>query len=345
MKPIFRKGRLLRAASALVSMAVLATAMAASAFAYSRVDTAATAGLTAGFAEGKGAQVRLYKVAEVSDAVRFTLTDEFKGAEIDADKLQSVEQAGTWTDYANTFDAYARAKNITPTATAAAGEDGNARFESLSVGLYLLTADTTVVREGDTDYSYTPGAALVLLPTLQQDDSWEYNPTVTLKTVKDFVKDYQDLQVTKKWSGGDENNRPDVKIQLVRDSEVVETVTLNADNDWTYTWKDLTSRYVNDNGETKTYSYTVNEESVPSGYKVSVSQNGTEFTVTNTRKSSGGGSSSSSETAAEPTPTPVPAAGTLPQTGALNWPVPVLTVGGLVLVAAGWLLLKSRKEN
>lgn len=36
---------------------------------------------------------------------------------------------------------------------------------------------------------------------------------------------------------------------------------------------------------------------------------------------------------------------TLPQTGQLNWPIPVMAVLGLCLFAAGWLLRFGRKKN
>lgn len=49
----------------------------------------------------------------------------------------------------------------------------------------------------------------------------------------------------------------------------------------------------------------------------------------------------------EPTAKPTPKPPTLPQTGQLNWPVPILIVAGLFLFAAGWILTVSckRKKN
>ena len=43
-----------------------------------------------------------------------------------------------------------------------------------------------------------------------------------------------------------------------------------------------------------------------------------------------------------PTPTPTP---TLPQTGQLNWPIPVLVICGLVLCTVGWALRRSGKKD
>lgn len=52
------------------------------------------------------------------------------------------------------------------------------------------------------------------------------------------------------------------------------------------------------------------------------------------------------ENPAEPAATPAPTAQTiLPQTGQLNWPVPVLTVAGLLLILVGWYLSFGRQEK
>ena len=53
--------------------------------------------------------------------------------------------------------------------------------------------------------------------------------------------------------------------------------------------------------------------------------------------SSSGGSSSGSGSSG--------AAGTLPQTGQLNWPIPVLSAAGLCLFFLGWMLRYSRQRK
>ena len=47
----------------------------------------------------------------------------------------------------------------------------------------------------------------------------------------------------------------------------------------------------------------------------------------------------------EPTPPPTEPDPSLPQTGQLNWPVPVLATAGLLLFAAGWGLYHSQKKD
>lgn len=46
-----------------------------------------------------------------------------------------------------------------------------------------------------------------------------------------------------------------------------------------------------------------------------------------------------------PTTPPKPSEPTLPQTGQLNWPIPVLVVLGLCLFSFGWVLRFGRKKN
>lgn len=47
----------------------------------------------------------------------------------------------------------------------------------------------------------------------------------------------------------------------------------------------------------------------------------------------------------KPTTPPKPSEPTLPQTGQLNWPIPVLVISGLCLFSAGWILRFGRKKD
>lgn len=113
------------------------------------------------------------------------------------------------------------------------------------------------------------------------------------------------ITVNKVWSGS--NTHPDsVKVTLVQiDAEgnqvELETVTLNEDNGWSATFKDLPAFYLNSDGKQCDYSYTVQEEAV-SGWSSSteISQDGLVITLTNTKKSEEGSGNPN------PDPTPAP---------------------------------------
>lgn len=100
---------------------------------------------------------------------------------------------------------------------------------------------------------------------------------------------YKDISVKKSWSDYDNESgaRPSsVEIGLYRSTSAnvstsgnaYKTATLNASNNWSYTWTDL----VDKDGNT-TYYYAVKEMSVPTYYTASYSQpgSGTSATVTN----------------------------------------------------------------
>ena len=94
-----------------------------------------------------------------------------------------------------------------------------------------------------------------------------HTPNTVSRTVKKF------------WNDADNKDklRPEsVKIQLMADGSALgETVTLNAENQWTYTWNDLPQM-----SQGKEIDYTAKEVEVPGGYTVSYSED--TFTITNT---------------------------------------------------------------
>lgn len=79
--------------------------------------------------------------------------------------------------------------------------------------------------------------------------------------------------VEKVWN---DNNNPDrptsITVQLLRNGEVVETVTLSAANGWSYNWPELDAGY----------TWSVKEVNVAEGYTASVAKSGTTFIITNT---------------------------------------------------------------
>ena len=101
-----------------------------------------------------------------------------------------------------------------------------------------------------------------------------------------------------------------VTIQLLKNGNVVKTATLNAQNNWQITYNDMP----------ESDDYSIKEVDVPKGFTATYKQNGYVFTAINTSN--------------------------LIQTGQLIWPIPILAISGMLLIAAGVMLLqKKRKAN
>ena len=120
-------------------------------------------------------------------------------------------------------------------------------------------------------------------------------------------------RVQKRWDDpGYSSKRPgSITVELLRNGQVYDTVTLTAAGNWQYTWENLPS---------KDSQWTV-REIVPQGYKGTLWQEGDTFILQNSYMGM-----------------------KLPQTGQLWWPVPVMALGGLALLALG-LGLKKRQRH
>ena len=145
--------------------------------------------------------------------------------------------------------------------------------------------------------------------------------------------------VRKRWE--DDNDEKglrskSVTVQLIKDGIVYKTAQLNGSNDWSYRFDNLPNA-----------KYTVKEISAEGYYTSYEVTNGNVCTITNTL---GEGSD-------EPPPEPfVPAFGedsipdgayeeaaAIPNTGSLNWPVPVLAVLGIAFLLCGLAFLPENR--
>ncbi len=96
------------------------------------------------------------------------------------------------------------------------------------------------------------------------------NDVLTVKNVKII----DELTVTKQWIASEGVAHPEsVDVILYQDGRAFETVTLNAENNWTHSWTGLTEAHV----------WTVDEKAVPEGYEKTVTNEGYHFTITNTK--------------------------------------------------------------
>jgi hypothetical protein len=265
----------------------------------------------------------LYRVATVTEdgAIQIEPAFENSGVSLSEDDLED-----SWSASAVTLENYVVARiadddPIAPSASAQTNEMGVAEFEPLPDGLYLLVGSQVTI--GQT--VYTPLAMLIDLPTLGGYSLRDAANTVHVKTSsREREETPIELSVIKVWKDdGHEDQRPtEVTVTLYADEVAFDTVTLNADNNWRFTWTDL-----DDTGR-----WNLMESDIPEGYTVTSVQDGTTFVVTNTYQ----------ETPDTPT---TPSQSKLPQTGQLWWPVSILAICGMAMVLVGVGLRKRGNDR
>ncbi len=230
-------------------------------------------------------QVSLYRVADEN----YNLVAAFSHYSIDL--KQDVQGA------ANALENRILMDGIEADACVTSDSVGNASFTGLESGIYLV-----VGKEVESNgVFYMPQVSLV---SLSGDLSVDLKVETSDKPSR--------IHVLKVWKRDNKKSRPkSIEVCLLRsDGIVVDKVVLNSDNQWSNTWDNLST----------SYTYSVMETSVPSGYKESCTREKDTIVLTNT-----GSDKYRVEKKDE----------VLPNSGQLWWPVPVLLFVGLVLFGLG----------
>ena len=216
--------------------------------------------------------VMLYKVADISADLQYTLTPPFGGSGL---ILNGVQTQGEWNVIRSTLETQILADKIAPTTEAETNASGQVLFTGLTPGLYLASAVEVV--QGDLTCFFD--AALVALPGLGTDGLWQYQEAITAKPqVLPPIEPDEDIQlkVLKLWKGDEgRTDRPKrIQVEIFQDGVSYETVILSEENNWSYSWT------AKDDGA----SWKVVERNVPAGYTMTVEQRETAFVITNARQ-------------------------------------------------------------
>ncbi len=314
-----------------------------------------------------GAEFSIYMVATADEYGNLTTTEKFSGYNVNIEDGDD----DAWKALATTLEGYVLRDQILPTDSKKTDGQGFAYFPNngvkLRTGLYLVLG----TRHSQNGVIYETLPFMILMPTQDpHEKEWNYDVSLSPKyeLCSGHITEKVNCKVLKVWNDkGNEDIRPDeVVMQLLKDGKIYDTVTLNSENNWRYQWSDLES----------THQWRVVEKELDD-YTVEVSREGVAFVITNT---------CTKETPTEPVPTiepttspdkpndnpndnstnpvtpdnpsnpdtpnnpanPVkPNDSTLPQTGQLWWPVPMLSAAGLLLIVIGLLCLrgKNNEEN
>ena len=276
----------------------------------------------------ENAEVQIYRVAQYAPDGSFVLTGAFSKYSVPLNDLESTQ----WRALAQTLETYVIRDQIPAQEKKQTDLSGTVRFENLDNGLYLVCAKR--YRSGNK--TYVPQASLV---------AWSKADVQTTQVVRlkydvilpgggssspgaDAGATPQRITrtVRKIWQNETaQSERPkQIAVQLLKDGVLADTVILNEENGWSYTW----------NGLNPDSQWRVAEAEVPDGYTVLSTQEANTFLITNSYQVQAKEATPAQSVAQSPT-----LEESLPQTGVLWWPIPILICGMLLC----WIL--GRREG
>lgn len=240
----------------------------------------------------KGAELTIYKVADAkikNHNLYYEYTEDFKECAANLNKLNDDNFAN---EVKKCFKSELVGKSLIT------DSNGIVEFKKLDLGLYLIRQTNNVKGYSKID------SFLSVIPK-EENNSFVYDVNAYPKT--DIYKTI-DLTIIKKWNATKSEISDSVKVALYDDEEVVDTVILNNENNWTYVFEDIP----------KSANYRVEELEIPTNFVATYEQDGNVFTVTNTDK--------------------------LVQTGQIFYPIIILSTIGVISIIVGIYDIK-RKEN
>lgn len=158
--------------------------------------------------------------------------------------------------------------------------------------------------------------------TITEDKVDGYKTTVKAFDVTNTLETVH-IYGAKTWKNDKESNRPkSITIHLYADGKELTYEDVTKDDGWKWDFGERPKYTVKD-GKITEIKYTIKEDKV-TGYTTKIDG----YNVTNTKNK-----------------TPYSSSDKLMQTGQLNWPIPVLGIGGAALLAVGVYLVIQKKKG
>lgn len=218
----------------------------------------------------KGVHLKIYRIAQGNPLDKEAeFTADFAGCGVDIssyteDPAATIAATDRWI---KETDPEALGDKVT-------GSDGMVSFSGLSDGIYYLMH----VNPEDPiagSYQVQIKSTVITIPYLEDGSpSRDVICNVKCRILREDTKQKQ-ITVEKHWQDDNDKKglRPaKIQVALYCDDKKVETVWLDAGNNWQHTFTDL-----KEDGE-----YTAREVKVPSGYQAKVSREDTSIVITNT---------------------------------------------------------------
>lgn len=216
------------------------------------------------YADGTPVYGATFKIYHALDR-NAQLTGEFSDYPIEIGDLHDSEAMSILSD---TLSAYASRDKLTPIGEGVTDADGYLTFEGLERGVYLIVGKATKV--GDAIYNCKP--CIISVPFVNDDETEESHVVLHAKYAVLSAGDIRQYTVRKVWNDiFPDDMHKGVTVQLLRDGDIVNEVTLDASNGWEHTWKNLAPEF----------NWQVTESNIPESYTVSILLDETEYIIKN----------------------------------------------------------------
>lgn len=206
-----------------------------------------------------GVEITIYKVASMDikdNNLIFNYVNGFENCNVSLDNLNNENLASSLE---KCMVASSALKFTETTST-----NGTVSFNNLDLGIYQVIQ--TKEKEG-----YSKIASFLVMIPENINNKWTYDIIAEPKT---SIFEVMDLTIRKVWNNTILEITDKVTVSLLKGEDVIETVELNPDNNWTYTFENIE----------KSDDYSVLEVNVPTGYVATYQENNNIFTITNTDK-------------------------------------------------------------
>lgn len=322
----------------------------------------------------KGIDWSLYRIGSY-DGEKIILEGEFANLPVDMRDLSASGLA----DAASTLDGYACVYKYKTTSTANSKKDGTVQLKFDEAGAYLIVGSYVV--DGNTRYYPTP--AIFILDPEKETETTIYPKIKKDDIVDGGINEYHLMKIWN--NEDDENAvYTEIIVDIYRDSKYYKTVTLSKENNWSYFWesnehhkwtmierkipkeyaviyRENGKQYIVVNVYVPDFDFdwelnfpppvaeeqtttTTTDVTTTDGTTAETTTTATETTTT-TEDIAAQASKTTTQTTQKVTTKKTTTTSKLPQTGQLWWPVPVMAIGGLVLVATGARIISGSKRD
>lgn len=248
-------------------------------------------------------EFKVYQITNLDESGKNIILDEFENFDTEFDSLIEDD---SWIDFRENLENYINYNKITPDKIFITDEYGEYKLEDLNLGIYLIQAET-IEEDG---IEYFSDSLLILVGSYDDiEEKWIYNYDVQPK-ISAVSYEMFNLTITKVW----ENTNSDllipeeITVELHRNGELYDTITISEKNMWMYTLYDVDP---DDN-------WTVNELTELEDFEVDYEKEFMSLTITNTYIGSPDEE--------------------LPQTGSYAYVISLIAGIGLIFILIGVLL-------